>query len=122
MEDFGADLDRAADAAGGRGGIEGGADFVVNVRGTEFAEGGEGGAELALHVGGGEGAGESGDAEGLESGVAGELIGRGRVEEEDGARACAGKEFKGVGRAGEVVAVVGEEEVGGGRGAHCLNQ
>ena len=112
VEDVGAYIDRAADAARGRGGVEGGADFVVNVRGAECAKGGEGGAEDGLHRVGREGAGEAGDADGFKIWIRGELGGCGWLEEKAGAEAGAGEEFKGVGRAGEVVGVVGEAEVG----------
>ena len=105
---LGSDLNRPADAADRRRGIECRADFVVNMRRAECTERGEGRTQFLCHRGGRQSSGEAGHADGIKAGVAGQLRGRRGCEKKHGPESGPREKLERVRRASEVVTVVGQ--------------
>ena len=114
-----ADLGGLADAADCRAGIEGRADLVVADRGVEIAQMLEDRPQVLLHPGRGFAAAGARDADGPRLGKARPLGRRRGRREKHGRHAARGQRFHHVGRAGQIVAVIGQEKL---RGAWSIRE
>ena len=105
-------VDRPPDAADRRRRIERRADLVVHMRRPQRPQGGQRRPQLRRHRAGRHRPRHAGHADGLQPGMARQLLRRRRLEKQRGAGAGAGQELERVGRAGEIVAVESEQQIG----------
>ena len=110
-EDRRTDVDRAADAADRRRGIEGRTDLVVAQGRPEPVQPLQRRGKIGVHPGRALAAAGARDADRRDRTQARPLLGRRDVEEQGRRHAGRGQSLHDVGRAGQVVAVEGEEQV-----------
>ena len=109
VEQLRGEVDGAADAADLRRRVEGRADLVMDDRRSERFQEPEDRRQMPVHPSGIARARDAGDADAAEAGEGGEALGRRRRQEQHRLEAREGERLHGGRRAGEVVAVEGDE-------------